>query len=358
MTSLSCYMIVRNAQDSVQRALQSVRAHVDELVVLDTGSTDETLYIARQHADLVQEMTWPDSFAAARNTALDLCTGDWTMFLDADDELLHGEAIRSAIDAVGPETGMLMLRYVTGVDNAGNTDQEFWRERVVRRGACRWVGRAHEVLLPVIQTHYQRLTEPWVMHHGHGDSRSSMERNIALLRRDLEDNPKETRTQFYLGRDLVLAGHIREGRVMLQRYMKTATWADEMYIAQSVISFCYRTEGLYREAFDADIQLLYIYPTWPGAYFQLAEDCYYLKQWDRAVHFCEIGERLPKPETNLFISYAQLTYDWMIYKVVALAQLGRVAEAAALTERALAIRPTDPMHLANQAYFAGIAQVA
>ncbi len=358
MTSLSCYLIVRDAATTLGRALQSVRPHVDELVVLDTGSTDETLYIARQHADLVHEMTWPDSFAAARNAALDRCSGEWTMFLDADDDLANGAAIAPAIEQAGPETGMLMLRYVTGIASAGPTDEEFWRERVVRRGACRWVGRAHEVLLPVNQTHYQRITEPWVMHHGHGDSRSSMERNIRLLRLDLQDNPTETRTQFYLGRDLVLAGRIHEGRRMLQRYMKTATWPDEMYIAQSVIGFCYRTEGLYREAFDADIQLLYIYPLWPGAYFQLAEDCYYLKQWDRSIHFCEIGERLPKPETNLFVSYAQLTYDWMIYKVVALAQVGRVADAAALTERALAIRPTDPLHLANQAYFAGVTAVA
>lgn len=358
MTTLSCYLIVRDAATTLERALQSVRPHVDELVVLDTGSTDETLYIARQHADLVQEMTWPDSFAAARNAALYLCSGDWTMFLDADDELINGHAIRNALEAVAPESGMLLLRYVTEVDSGGHTDQEFWRERVTRRGVCGWVGRAHEVLLPVIQTHYQRIEEPWVLHHGHGDTRSSMNRNIRLLRLDHRDNPSETRTMFYLGRDLILAGEIREGRRMLQRYMKTATWADEMYIAQSLIAFCYRTEGLWREAFDADVQLLYINPLWPGAYFSLAQDCYYLKQWDRSVHFCEIGERLPLPQTNLFVSRVQLTYEWMIYKVVGLAQLGRVAEAAALTERALAIRPDDPLHLANRAWFASVTAVA
>lgn len=352
MPTLSCSLIVRNAQQSLDRVLASVRLYVDELVVVDTGSTDDTIGVAGQYADRVETITWPESFAAARNKALELCTGEWVMYLDSDDELLNGAAIRPAIEATNPNVGMFLLRYVTAVDRNGDPEMDFWRERIVRQGYCTWKGRAHEVLLPTVQTHYERLAEPWVLHHGHGSSKTSLARNIALLHMDLKDDPKETRTMFYLGRDLILLGRLDQGRKMLQRYMKTATWPDEMYIAQSLISYCYRYAGLYKEAFDADVQLLYIKPTWPGAYFQMAEDCYYLKQWDRSAHFCAIGQSLPPPQTNLFVSRSAYTYDWIIYQVVALYNLGRVDEAVALTEHALTLNPDDTRHRFNQAYFA------
>ena len=90
----------------------------------------------------------------------------------------------------------------------------------------------------------------------------------------------------------------------------------------------------------------------------MAQDCYYLRQWDRSVHFCEIGQRLAPPVTNLFVSPAAYTYDWMIFQVVALHQLGRTIEATDLTHRALALKPDDRMHLLNKAYFAGEIDVA
>jgi glycosyltransferase involved in cell wall biosynthesis len=357
--TIACALIVRNAEGTLERALNSVARCVDELVVVDTGSTDQTRELARRFTRQVYDFPWCDDFSAARQAAHDLCSSDWVFSIDADDEVVGAELLRPLVHVAPAEMDAYMIRYVLGRDAAGAATTEFYRERLIRRDRLHWVGRVHEVMLSVAgAVRYERFDGCHVIHHGHGDERGSLERNIRLLRLDLAERPADTRIQFYLGRDLVVTGKVKEGRRLLQRYMKQATWTDEMYMAQSLIAYCYRREGLFREAFDADVQLLYIQPLWPQAYFQLAEDCYWLQQWERSVHFCEIARRCRPPETNLLVSPSALAFDWMIYQVVALHQVGRIAEAAALTEVALALRPENPMHQRNRTYFAALASGA
>jgi glycosyltransferase involved in cell wall biosynthesis len=351
--TISCAMIVRDAEATLERALNSVARCFDEIVIVDTGSTDQTKQLAGRFTHGVYDFAWRDDFAAARQYAHDLCSSDWVFFLDADDEVFGAELLRSVVRVAPAERDAYMIRYVEGQDAAGKATQEFYRERLTRKDAMRWVGRVHEVMVPTAAAcQYERYDGCWVLHHGHGDYLGSLERNIRLLRVQLSEQPDDTRTLFYLGRDLVQTNRLKEGRKLLKRYMNSATWADEMYIAQTFIAYCYRREGLYREAFNADIQLLYIQPLWPMAYFQLAEDCYHLKQWDRSAHFSAIGQGLGPPNTNLFVAPSALAFDWMVFQVVALAALGRVSEAADLTARALSLRPDDPRHVLNRDYFA------
>jgi len=84
---LSVCIIARNEEAVLGRCLESVRGAADELVVVDTGSTDRTVEIARGFGAVLGHFTWRDDFAAARNAALDLATGDWVLWLDADDYL-------------------------------------------------------------------------------------------------------------------------------------------------------------------------------------------------------------------------------------------------------------------------------
>jgi len=104
MVTLSLAMIVRDEAGALGHCLGSVRDLVDEMVVVDTGSTDGTVAIAESFGARIGDFPWCDDFAAARNESLRLCTGDWVLLLDADeavDRLDHG-AIRQAIEAAGP----------------------------------------------------------------------------------------------------------------------------------------------------------------------------------------------------------------------------------------------------------------
>ena len=87
MITLSYCAIVKNEAQNLTRCLTSVKPHVDELVIVDTGSTDETIAIAEQFGAKVGHFEWCDDFAVARNYACSLVTGDWILTLDADEEL-------------------------------------------------------------------------------------------------------------------------------------------------------------------------------------------------------------------------------------------------------------------------------
>ncbi|MEO2006383.1 MAG: glycosyltransferase family 2 protein, partial [Candidatus Poribacteria bacterium] len=81
-------MIVKDEEDFLPGCLASVAGVVDQIIVVDTGSTDATVEIARNHGAEVYDFAWTDDFAAARNVSLEHVTTDWVLWLDADEELL------------------------------------------------------------------------------------------------------------------------------------------------------------------------------------------------------------------------------------------------------------------------------
>ena len=109
---LSLAMIARNEVDHIGHCLGSVKGLVDEIVVVDTGSSDGTLELCRQFGTQVVHFPWQDDFAAARNESLKRCTGDWVLVLDADEavDVLDHPVIRGACEAAEAEAFRLILR--------------------------------------------------------------------------------------------------------------------------------------------------------------------------------------------------------------------------------------------------------
>ena len=87
---ISACMIVKNEADNLAKTLPSLSQVVDEIIVVDTGSTDETVAVAEKYGAKVLHFTWCDDFSAARNYSLRYATGDWVMWTDAD-ELIGGK---------------------------------------------------------------------------------------------------------------------------------------------------------------------------------------------------------------------------------------------------------------------------
>ncbi len=105
MPTLTVVMIVKNEAVCLGDCLESVRAIADEIVVADTGSTDDTMAVARRFGATVLEVGWDNDFAKARNQCVARATGDWLLHLDAD-EMLDEEGarqVRAIVDADGTE---------------------------------------------------------------------------------------------------------------------------------------------------------------------------------------------------------------------------------------------------------------
>lgn len=230
---VSVCMIVRDEEPTLARCLSSLAGLHDELIVVDTGSRDRTVEIARSFGARVEAYEWGDDFAAARNHACGLARGPWIVMVDGD-ELLSpagaGPRLAGLLRQV-PETVDKLLveqRTVAG----GEVVASLLVDRVFRnRPDLRWKYRIHEV----IETTRDRtaMTRDCYLHHEpaakrRADLRVSEEREAMYLRAlalDVRDHPSDPRPAFYLASTLYGAGRHAEALEAYERYFEL-TGAD------------------------------------------------------------------------------------------------------------------------------------
>lgn len=202
MISISLCMIVKNEEEVLGRCLESVGPVADEIIILDTGSTDRTKEIARQFTDKVYDFTWQGDFAAARNAAFLKATKEFWLWLDADDVLPKAEqekllALKKRLTVL--DADVVMMQYATSFDEAGNPTFRFRRERLIKNiHRPVWEGRVHEVVAPFGRILHEDITVY------HKKLRvADPDRNLNIYR-DMEakGQPFSARELYYFGREL------------------------------------------------------------------------------------------------------------------------------------------------------------
>jgi len=212
---LSLCMIVRDEQEMLPQCLDAVAPAVDEIVIVDTGSVDRTVEIARSYGAKVIQRAWTGSFADARNVSFDAATGDWLLYLDAD-EVLVAEDVQRLRDLTGQtwrEAFFLAETSFTGEAHAG-TGLTHNALRLFRsRPEYRFEGRLHEQIanrLPGYLPERVALSPVRVEHYGYlGVIRSAKEksrRNIELLRAQQTEGESTPFLHFNLGSEYAAAG--------------------------------------------------------------------------------------------------------------------------------------------------------
>jgi glycosyltransferase involved in cell wall biosynthesis len=184
---LSLAMIVKNEARCLARCLRSVKDIVDEIVIIDTGSTDNTVKIGKEFGGKISHFDWINDFSAARNFALDQTGGDWILVLDADE--FASEAIgKEILEFIQKQQAIGRLKIVSDFRrNDQALRSQSYVSRLFPRGA-RFQGRIHEQIfsaLPRINLH----GELW--HDGYLETQKS-DRNTKLLLAELEREPDDT----------------------------------------------------------------------------------------------------------------------------------------------------------------------
>jgi len=196
VATISAVVLARDEARSIARCVASLIAHVDEVLVLDTGSVDDTVARAVAAGARVEHFAWIDDFSAARNRALELATGDWRLVVDADEWLAAGAEEIAALRARTPD-----FIGVVAQDNAQSSGQRSitWLPRVLPRDVT-YTGRIHE---QPTMTHPARRTAISLDHDGY--LREQLERkdgrNRALLEAALEADPADPYLRYQLGKD-------------------------------------------------------------------------------------------------------------------------------------------------------------
>ena len=199
MYSVAVAMIVRNEAALIEKCLANASPWVDRILVLDTGSTDDTVRIARRAGAQVAYFPWVDDFSLARNRSLELANADWNVVLDADEVLSAGGAMLANLRQMHPDfVGAIRQdNHFGGSQSAGFAST--WLSRVLPRGV-RYSGRIHE---QPKHLHVVRKLDVHLDHAGYTPSAMVAKdgRNAALLARSLIESPGDGYMLYQLGKD-------------------------------------------------------------------------------------------------------------------------------------------------------------
>lgn len=233
---LSVCMIVRDSSRTLDACLTSIKPWVDEMVVVDTGSTDDTVEIARNHGAKVYEFPWCDDFSAARNESLRHATGEWLLWMDSDDTIdaKNGRRLRELADRTHPPN---VLGFVLQVhcphgsaddgEVAGVTAVD--HVKLIRNHPeIRFEGRIHEQVLPAINRLSGEVewTDIFVVHSGSDHSEDGqakkLERDLRLLKLEEQERPYHPFTLFNLGMTYLELEEYPLARRYLERTIEVA----------------------------------------------------------------------------------------------------------------------------------------
>lgn len=197
--TVAAVMIVRDEAAHLRRALDSLRPWIDRLVVIDTGSQDNTAALARAAGAEVSHLTWCHDFSLARNAALERANADWHVVLDADEWVARGGETLATLRTLRPDfVGALRVDSEHGTQGPASLASS-WISRVLP-GSVRYEGRIHEQ--PVHQLPVRRLPVR-VGHDGYCAAELARKagRNATLLQQALSDTPADAYLWYQLGKD-------------------------------------------------------------------------------------------------------------------------------------------------------------
>ncbi|GAB3681659.1 glycosyltransferase [Angustibacter aerolatus] len=221
---LTAALIVKDEEAVIAQCVEALLPAVDEVVVYDTGSTDDTVAVCERLGARVVRGFWDDDFAAARNRALALVDSEWVLSVDAD-EVLGGD-VAALRERLRRETADLVLVPVVSTTWSAAEDGEEHRPvRLFRRASARWVGALHETVTSTDGTSLVLSHEPApvrLLHSGYQADRMAAKdknvRNLAIAQAQVDaleqagaDDAATAQAWGNLGRALVSAGRRAEG---------------------------------------------------------------------------------------------------------------------------------------------------
>ncbi len=300
-------MIVRDEASMLSACLDSVAGLVDEIVLVDTGSVDDTVSIAERHGARVVHRVWDDDFSAPRNRALELATGDWVLILDADERLAPGAAavLRAACEREDFECGMLPLHNAASLDadpvavvrGSARIAEVAYLPRLLRRtDDLRYTGIVHEnVGLWLAQgRRIAMLTGADIVHLGGVPSvrerRDKAARNIKLLKRYVAGAPHDVTPYGYLAHEHHEAGDVDAARAVSTtgwRLVEAGTAAPDLSVLRLATAHAWLmlTSGHMQIAIEVCERALAAMPRHPDLYFLrgCAHEAAALRARERAV---------------------------------------------------------------------------
>lgn len=354
MATISLCMIVRNEEEVIDSCLDSVQDIADEIVVVDTGSTDCTKEIVSRYTDKVYDFPWIDDFSAARNFAFSQATKSYILWLDADDVILESDCnkfleLKKSLD---PSVDSVTMHYHLSKDENDQVISSLRRNRLVKRSRnFKWIGAVHEYL----EVNGSILNSDIAITHCkiYHDSN----RNLRIYERRIENGESfSTRDLYYYANELMDHDKHEKAITYYQKFLDTKQgWIEDNIAACSKMADCYLALD------DSEKYLQYIYKSFdydtPRAELCCRLGFYYLQmnQLKQAIFWYKIATELEQP-ADCWGTIQQACWTWLphLQLCVCYDRIGNHDLACSHNEIAASFVPDNPEVLHNRKYFKDI----
>lgn len=342
---LSLAMIVKNEELVLGRILSQARSFCDEIVIVDTGSSDKTVEIAESFGASIYTFDWIHDFSAARNFAFSKCTHDWVMWLDADDVILEYDQqliqeLKSS--TLTQNTDVVYCTYQIAFSPSGDCTQSLPRERFIRRSAGgQWINSIHEYYAPsATQFLWVNRLDISIQHRKPAEYRErSRFRNLDALHALTEAGTTNGRTWYLYGKELQHHTRYEEAlKAYEQAALLDSNDSPQRYQTLYFGMVCLIELERYDEAAEWGMKALMLDTSRPEALIDLGVIHYRKKAFKQAVPLLMAATVAFRPNGGQF---TESDYSWRPYHYLSLCYEG-LGEPLKAAEMALKALPTMP----------------
>lgn len=366
MATVSLCMIVRNEEEVLARCLRSVKGFPDEIIIVDTGSTDKTIEIAKSFGAKVYHFEWIDDFAAARNFSFSKATQDYSFWVDADDELLP-ENLTKLIN-LKPQLNrdVYAMWYDYGLDDDGRMVRQV-RERIIKnRKGFKWIYPVHEI---VEMPSDRQMVDITITHKRTANGAAAdSDRNIRILEKAIvsEEYKNDPRIVFYLAKEYFYVAQYNQAADLFERFLKMKDgWCEdramarvhlvEVYLKLSQVENDKATKLFLQEKTREAAGLAMVCD------YRLAEPYYFLGMlnWDlqrypEAAHWFDVCRKLERPDFLNVVKEKYYTWLPALQAAVMHFHMNNYERAWECNEEALKYRPEDERAQSNRELLKGL----
>ena len=346
---LSLSLICKNEEKNLPRLFESIKGLYDEVIIVDTGSIDQTKKIAADFGAKVFNFPWSDDFSAARNFSFSKATCDYICWLDADDILLpeaHNQ-IKELKKNLN-QADVFILKYDYAFDEFNNCITTAPLVRIIIRDpAVKWEYEVHEVLTYPFT--FRVITLPIIISHRRSPG-DHLGRNIRILTKALKKRPRNSRLLFYYAKELFYTGKWQDTINAFNNYLENPDSHDNQIHAYWLLGQCYMNLKKDEKALTTFISGIKLDPRWAEFYNYIGQIFYNQSKWTEATRWFEIAKNCKVPNSLGFIApenYHFIPFDRLCK---CYAELGKFKEAYEMNEIALSFRPTDQRLLFNRLF--------
>ncbi|GGE54053.1 glycosyltransferase [Priestia taiwanensis] len=352
--TISLCMIVKNEEETIGRCLECVQQFVDEIVIVDTGSTDKTKEIVQTFTDSLYEFEWINDFAAARNFAFSNATKDYILWLDADD-IIDEENQQKFIELKSSLTfdvDAVSMFYHLTFDTNGNPNFSLRRNRLVKRERnFKWHGYVHEYLEV-----YGNIKQSDIGIK-HKKEKTYTDRNLQLYKAaEAAGKTFSPRDTYYYANECADHGHVDKAIELYTKFLDDGFgWSEDNIQACGKLSDAYSAKKEVPKAIQSCINS-FKYDTPRGEICCRLGFIYLdLNLLDRAIFWYDVATRLEVPENKSpFINYACYTWLPNLQLCLCYSRLEKFHEAKKHNDLAASYNPTNPSIIHNQRYLEGV----